>query len=312
MEFERVEFGKTYTSPLTPEEVNHYSRQLVLPQFGVEGQIKLKNTSVLLVGAGGLGCSAAIHLAGSGVGQLTIVDHDRIEASNLHRQILYRSEDVGRYKAEVLVERCSRSNPLSRMAPVALCTALTTENCLELVRNHAVILDCTDNVYARYLLNDACVLRGRALVSASALKFDGQLTVYNHQGSVCRRCLFPDPMALQAQSCDDNGVMGPVPGIMGSLQAMEAIKLASGMAVSFAGVQLHYDSLSGSFYRFKLRPRNPDCPVCGDKPSIRTLDDSHLGTNTCWTRQPNIPQEFALDAESRIVPEGRLQIISMF
>ncbi|OQV11883.1 Adenylyltransferase and sulfurtransferase MOCS3 [Hypsibius exemplaris] len=291
---------ETYKAELSAEEIGRYARQLVLPNFGVKGQLAMRNAKFLVVGAGGLGCSACIHLSGSGAGKLTIVDHDRIEASNLHRQIMYTTADIGRFKAEVLVERCKNSNPLTLYPPEALCVALTTDNCLELVRAHDVILDCTDNVYARYLLNDACVLASRPLVSASALKFDGQLTVYNFRDSVCRRCLFPDPKILQAQSCDDNGVMGPVPGIMGALQAMEAIKVAAGLEVTFAGIKLHYDALTGSFYRIKLRPRNPLCPLCGAASVIRTLSDDHLGTNTCFSRQPEVPGNFLLDQDSRI------------
>ncbi|XP_022799067.1 adenylyltransferase and sulfurtransferase MOCS3-like isoform X2 [Stylophora pistillata] len=221
---------------LTKDEILRYSRQLILPEIGVKGQIKLCNASVLVVGAGGLGCPVAQYLAAAGVGHIGTVDYDTVEISNLHRQVLHTESRVNISKAESIK-----------------------------IQIH------------QYLLNDACILAGKPLVSGSALRFEGQLTVYNHDGGPCYRCLFPKPPPPESVgNCSDNGVLGPVPGVIGTLQALEAIKIIVGTKSSYSQKMLIYDALDGRFLTIKLRPRQSNCAVCGDNPSIRKLMDYEL------------------------------------
>ncbi|XP_067031765.1 adenylyltransferase and sulfurtransferase MOCS3-like isoform X1 [Acropora muricata] len=260
---------------LCNKEILRYSRQLILPEIGVKGQIKLCNTSVLIVGAGGLGCPSAQYLAAAGVGCIGIVDYDTVEVSNLHRQVLHTEDRVNISKAESMKLQLNHLNSSVKCIPY--CTQLSSTNALEIIEKYDVVLDATDNVATRYLLNDACVLAGKPLVSGSALRFEGQLNVYNYENGPCYRCLFPNPPPPESVgNCSDSGVLGPVPGIIGTLQALEAIKIAIGLKSSFCQKMLVYDALDGRFLTIKLRPKQQGCCVCGDNPTINKLQDYEL------------------------------------
>ncbi|KAH9499641.1 Molybdenum cofactor synthesis protein 3 [Bulinus truncatus] len=265
-------FENVLRTKLSNDDISRYSRQLILPEFGVKGQLSLKNTAVLIVGAGGLGCPAAIYLASAGIGKLGVIDYDDVELSNLHRQILHTVDRVGQSKSSSVVHSCSRLNPSCDYVPYHL--QLDSSNALSIIQSYDIVLDATDNVATRYLLNDACVLAQKPLVSGSALKFEGQLTVYHYDGGPCYRCLYPQPPPAEAvTNCSEGGVLGVVPGIIGSLQAMEAIKIATGIGSSFKQRLLLFDALDGTFRTVKLRPRSKNCLVCGETPLISQLID---------------------------------------
>ncbi|KAM6454953.1 adenylyltransferase and sulfurtransferase MOCS3 [Liasis olivaceus] len=256
-------------------DIQRYSRQLVLPELGVRGQLRLSSCAVLIVGCGGLGCPLAQYLAAAGVGRLGLVDHDVVELNNLHRQVLHRESRLGRSKAHSAAAALKELNSAGRYVPYEL--VLSPATALELVRAYDIVADCSDNVPTRYLVNDACVLAGKPLVSASALRLEGQLVVYNFQGGPCYRCLFPKPPPPETvTNCADGGVLGVVPGILGSLQALEVLKIASGMGSSVSRSMLLFDALEGRFRHIKLRPRDPKCDVCGDRPSLTTLQDYEI------------------------------------
>uniref|UniRef100_A0A8C8SBW6 Adenylyltransferase and sulfurtransferase MOCS3 n=1 Tax=Pelusios castaneus TaxID=367368 RepID=A0A8C8SBW6_9SAUR len=253
-------------------EILRYSRQLVLPELGVRGQLRLSGCAVLVVGCGGLGCPLAQYLAAAGIGRLGLVDHDAVETSNLHRQVLHREAGEGLPKALSAAAALRQLNSTVQYVPYPM--ALSPSTALELVRQYDVVADCSDNVPTRYLVSDACVLAGKPLVSASALRLEGQLVVYNYQGGPCYRCLFPKPPSPETvTNCADGGVLGVVPGIMGCIQALEVLKIASGIGSSFSQFMLMFDALEGKFRNIKLRPKKPDCAICGDNPSITSLQD---------------------------------------
>ncbi|XP_003224033.1 adenylyltransferase and sulfurtransferase MOCS3 [Anolis carolinensis] len=263
---------ETEAPTLSRVDIQRYSRQLVLPELRMRGQLRLSACSVLVVGCGGLGCPLAQYLAAAGVGRLGLVDHDVVELSNLHRQVLHRESRLGLSKAESAASALRELN--SSVECEAYTLALNPSNATRLVEAYDIVADCSDNVATRYLVNDACVMAGKPLVSASALKMEGQLVVYNHRGGPCYRCLFPKPPPPETvTNCADGGVLGVVPGILGSLQALEVIKIASGMGTSFDRSMLLFDALEGRFRHIKLRPRNPDCAVCGEHPSVMALQD---------------------------------------
>lgn len=279
----------TTRTTLTGEEVGRYSRQLLMPEIGVPGQLALINSSILIVGAGGLGAPAALYLAAAGIGQLGIVDYDVVELNNLHRQVIHNQERVGMMKSESARITVNSLNALCKCIPYHV--ALTPENAMDIIREYDIVLDCTDNAATRYLLNDACVLSGKPLVSGSALRMEGQLTVYNFDGSPCYRCLFPTPPpAASVTNCGDGGVLGCVPGMIGCLQAMEAMKIAICLAGGnnrhmevCAGKMLLFDGMRTSIRTVKLRQRRTDCVVCGDQPSVRHLIDyeEFCGSRAC-------------------------------
>jgi len=266
-----------YDGRLSKDDISRYSRQLLLSELGVKGQLALRRTSVLIVGCGGLGCPAAIYLAGAGVGRLGLVDHDVVELNNLHRQILHAEAgaEVNMLKAVSAGDFCQKLN--RRVACEVHCVKLSSSNALDIVRQYDIVVDATDNVATRYLLNDACVLSGRPLVSGGALRFEGQLTVYNYQGSPCYRCLYPQPPpAEMVTNCSDAGVLGPVVGVIGSLQAIEVIKIAAGIGCPIAGRLVLHDGLDGTFRCVKVRGRQTNCAVCGESPTITNLIDYEL------------------------------------
>ncbi|NXE51618.1 MOCS3 sulfurtransferase, partial [Casuarius casuarius] len=257
---------------LSAAAILRYSRQLVLPELGVRGQLRLARCSVLVVGCGGLGCPLAQYLAAAGVGRLGLVDHDVVETSNLHRQVLHGEAGRGLPKAVSAAAALRLLNSTVQYVPY--CGALSPRGALELVRQYDVVADCSDNVPTRYLVNDACVLAGKPLVSGSALRLEGQLVVYNYEGGPCYRCLFPTPPPPETvTNCADGGVLGVVPGIMGCIQALEVLKIASGMGSSFGQFMLMFDAREGRFRNIRLRPKRPDCAVCGDNPSVTCLQD---------------------------------------
>ncbi|XP_067631311.1 adenylyltransferase and sulfurtransferase MOCS3 [Eurosta solidaginis] len=258
---------------LTNDEIERFSRQLILPDFGVSAQMKLKNTSFLIVGMGGLGCPAAQYLIAAGSGRLGLVDYDEVDRSNLHRQTLHTEGTIGMAKVESGERALKRINPNCQIDKYK--EMLTSRNAISIIERYDVVLDCTDNVVTRYLLNDACVLSQKPLVSGSALQLDGQLTVYNYGDTCpCYRCLFPVPPPPNAvTNCGDGGVMGAITGIIGSMQALEAIKVATGVGETLAGRLLVFDGKNCVFRNITLRGRRKDCKICSDKPMLTQLID---------------------------------------
>ena len=256
---------------LSREEVQRYSRHLIMPEVGMEGQRKLKAARVLCIGAGGLGAPASMYLAAAGVGTLGLVDFDTVDASNLHRQIIYGTHDVGRRKLEASRDRLADLNPSVKI--VLHEGALTSKNALDVLRDYDVILDGTDNFQTRYLVNDACVLLDKPNAYGSIFRFDGQASVFAVKGGPCYRCLYPEPPPPGlVPSCAEGGVLGVLPGIIGIIQATEAIKLILGAGQPLVGRLLLYDALQMRFRELKLR-RDVECPVCGDNPTIHELID---------------------------------------
>jgi adenylyltransferase/sulfurtransferase len=262
---------------LDAEEVLRYSRQLVMPELGVAGQRRLKAGRVLLVGAGGLGSPAAMYLAAAGIGHLGLVDFDTVDASNLHRQLLYGSSDVGRRKLEAARERLSAVNPHTDVETYE--TRLTSANALEIMRGYDVVVDGTDNFATRYLTNDACVLLGKPNVYGSIFRFEGQASVFAVPGGPCYRCLFrePPPPGL-VPTCAEGGVLGVLPGLVGMIQATEALKLVLGSGEPLVGRLLLVDALTMRFRTLQLRP-DPTCPACGTREITELIDyDEFCGT----------------------------------
>ncbi|XP_073683528.1 adenylyltransferase and sulfurtransferase MOCS3 [Garra rufa] len=257
---------------LNNEDIMRYSRQLLLPELGVKGQVALSNISVLVVGCGGLGCPVAQYLAAAGIGRLGLLDYDVVELSNLHRQLLHTELTQGQPKALSAAQAISRLNSTVQCVPYQL--QLSPENAMQLIQQYDIVADCSDNVPTRYLVNDACVLTGKPLVSASALRMEGQLTVYNYRGGPCYRCLYPTPPPPETvTNCSDGGVLGVVPGIMGCLQALEVLKIASGQGSSFEKQLLMFDGQEGRFRSIRLRPKQTECAVCGETPTVTELQD---------------------------------------
>ncbi len=256
--------------PLSNEEILRYSRHLILPEVGIEGQRKLKAARVLLVGAGGLGAPAALYLAAAGVGTLGIVDFDAVDATNLHRQVLYGTSAVGRPKLTAASERLADLNP--HVALELHEVPLTSANALEIIREYDVIVDGTDNFPTRYLVNDACVLTGRPNAYGSIFRFEGQASVFATETGPCYRCLFrePPPPGL-VPSCAEGGVLGVLPGIVGTIQATEALKLILGVGETLVGRLLLVDALAMRFRTLQLH-KDPACPACGTH-EIRELID---------------------------------------
>jgi sulfur-carrier protein adenylyltransferase/sulfurtransferase len=256
---------------LTPDDFQRYSRHLILPEVGVDGQRKLKAGRVLLIGAGGLGSPAALYLAAAGVGTIGLVDFDAVDVSNLQRQILHGTPDVGRSKLVSAREHLSALNPALDIQTYE--TALSSANALELFRDYDVIVDGTDNFQTRYLVNDACVLTGKPNAYGSIFRFEGQASVFAVKGGPCYRCLYPEPPPPGlVPSCAEGGVLGVLPGVIGTIQATETIKLLLGAETTLVGRLLLYDAWRMRFRELKLR-RDPECPVCGDHPTVKELID---------------------------------------
>ena len=261
---------QTQTQVLTPYQVQRYSRHIIMPQVGSRGQRKLLDAKVLIIGAGGLGSPIAIYLTLAGVGTIGIVDFDTVDVTNLQRQILHQNKDIGRSKAESAYETLKAYNPDVNVNLHE--EPLTSLNAMEIVRDYDIIVNGADNFPARYLVNDAAYLNNKPLVDGSILLFDGQATVYL-PGQGCYRCLFPEPPPPgEVPSCAEAGVLGMLPGLVGSIQAAETVKLILGAGTSLSGRLLLIDALDMDFRTVKIR-RNPACPLCGDNPTISELID---------------------------------------
>jgi molybdopterin/thiamine biosynthesis adenylyltransferase/rhodanese-related sulfurtransferase/molybdopterin converting factor small subunit len=276
--------GVREAAPLTNEEVQRYSRHLIMPEVGMDGQRRLKAGRVLCIGAGGLGSPATLYLAAAGVGRLGIVDFDVVDYSNLQRQIIHGTPDVGRPKLQSARERIGAINPAVEVATYE--TQLTSKNALELFADYDVIVDGTDNFPTRYLVNDACVLLGKPNAYGSIFRFEGQASVFGVKGGPCYRCLYPEPPPPGlVPSCAEGGVLGVLPGVIGTIQATETIKLLLGAGESLVGRFLIYDAWRMRFRELKLR-RDPACPVCGDHPTIRELIDYEQFCGVAPARTP--------------------------
>jgi adenylyltransferase/sulfurtransferase len=255
----------------THEEIRRYGRHLIMPEVGLQGQKKLKAASVLLIGAGGLGSPLALYLSAAGIGRIGIVDFDVVDQSNLQRQILHSTADVGKAKLESARERIQAMNP--NVTVETHSTLLSSENARDIVRNYDVVVDGTDNFPTRYLVNDVCVLERKPNVYGSIFRFEGQASVFYAEEGPCYRCLYsePPPPGL-VPSCAEGGVLGVLPGIIGTIQATETVKLILGVGKPLIGRLLLFDALEMKFRELHLR-KNPSCPICGDHPTIRALID---------------------------------------
>jgi len=270
---------------LSSAELRRYARHLSMPEFGMQGQLKLKAARVLCIGAGGLGSPVAMHLAAAGVGVIGLVDVDVVEESNLQRQLLHGTKDLGRSKIASATERLRDINP--HVEIIGHETRFTGDNAMEIARGYDLIVDGTDNFPTRYLSNDVCVFLRKANVYGSILRFEGQCSVFApHLGGPCYRCLSPQPPAPGlVPSCAEGGVLGVMPGIIGTMQAAEAIKLITGIGTPLIGRLLHFDALTMRFRTFNLE-RDPECPVCGDAPTITSPVDYE---GFCGTREEPVP-----------------------
>jgi sulfur-carrier protein adenylyltransferase/sulfurtransferase len=287
---------------LTNEEVVRYSRHLIMPEVGMEGQLKLKNAKVLLVGSGGLGAPLGLYLAAAGVGRLGIVDFDAVDFTNLQRQVTFGTSDVGRQKLEAARERLSNLNPEIQIDTYE--TRLTSDNALDILRDYDIVADGTDNFPTRYLVNDACVLLGRPNVYGSIFRFEGQASIFGYPGGPCYRCLYPEPPPPGlVPSCAEGGVLGVLPGIIGCIQAMETLKLILGSGDTLVGRLLLFDAMRMRFRELKLR-QNPECPVCGEHRSITKLIDyaefCGIRGEEMETKPLDIPEITAKELKTRL------------
>ncbi|HVM33534.1 MAG TPA: molybdopterin-synthase adenylyltransferase MoeB [bacterium] len=258
-------------SNLNQDQIKRYTRHILLPEVGVEGQKKLLNAKVLVVGAGGLGCPISLYLAAAGVGTIGLVDFDTVDASNLQRQVLFTTEDVGKPKVEAAAKRLQALNPDVTVKTYAV--ALKSDNIMDILKDYDMIIDGTDNFPTRYLTNDAAVLQGKPNVYGSIFRFEGQVTVFKAPEGPCYRCLYPEPPPPgEVPSCAEGGVMGAMVGTVGAIQATEAIKLITGAGKPAIGKFVIYNSLDMNFRTLKLH-KDPNCPVCGKNPTVKALID---------------------------------------
>ena len=256
---------------LTDEQIHRYSRHIILPEVGGKGQKKLLSAKVFLIGAGGLGCPVGYYLAAAGVGTIGIIDNDTIELSNLQRQIAHNTERLGMHKADSAKKTFESLNPDTEV--IAIKERITNDNILDLIKDYDIVVDGSDNFPTRYLVNDACVLSGKPLVSGAILRFEGQLTTIIPGEGHCYRCLFeqPPPPGL-VPSCQEAGVLGALTGVIGGLQAMEVMKLILGKGEPLKNQLLIFNALNTTFRKVKV-PKNAECPVCGENPTIKELQD---------------------------------------
>ena len=289
---------------LAGDEILRYSRHLIIPEVGREGQLRLKRAKVLLVGAGGLGSPVALYLAAAGVGCIGVADFDVVDLSNLQRQVIHTTSDAGRKKLDSAAEAILQLNPgvaVSRHE-----TILSSENALGIIREYDLVVDGSDNFPTRYLVNDACVLLRKPNVYGSVFRFEGQSSVFAYPGGPCYRCLYPEPPSPElVASCAEGGVLGVVPGVIGLVQATEAVKLILGVGEPLAGRLLLFDALAMRFRELKLR-RDAECPVCGDRPTIRELIDYQEFCGAPRTAASEIEMDAAelkakMDGNDRIV-----------
>jgi len=262
--------GKPAAS-LSKEEVMRYSRHLIMPEVGMDGQLKLKQAKVLCIGTGGLGAPLGLYLAAAGVGRIGLVDFDVVDSTNLQRQVLFGTSDVGRPKIEAAADRLRNLNPDIQIDTFE--AHLSSENALDILKDYDIVVDGTDNFPTRYLVNDACVLLGKPNVYGSIFRFEGQITIFGYPDGPCYRCLYPEPPPPGlVPSCAEGGVLGVLPGIVGTIQAAETLKLIIGKGDPLVGRLLLFDALGMKFRELKLR-KNPECPVCGNHPTVTKLID---------------------------------------
>ena len=295
--------GATVTAPpeeatLNKDEILRYSRHLIIPEVGIEGQQKLKAAKVLLVGAGGLGAPLGLYLAAAGVGRIGMVDFDVVDFTNLQRQVIHSTADVGRKKLDSAAEKMQGINPHLKIVKHEV--ALSSENALDILKDYDLVVDGTDNFPTRYLVNDACVLLGKPNVYGSIFRFEGQATVFAYEGGPCYRCLYPEPPPPGlVPSCAEGGVLGILPGTIGLIQATETVKLILGIGEPLVGRLLLYDALGMRFRELKLR-KNAECPACGQHRTITKLIDYH---QFC-----GVPQPGAAAPQEAPVNEGEIEV----
>jgi molybdopterin/thiamine biosynthesis adenylyltransferase/rhodanese-related sulfurtransferase/molybdopterin converting factor small subunit len=293
--------GSTTAAPpeeatLSKDEILRYSRHLIIPEVGIEGQQKLKAAKVLLIGAGGLGAPLGLYLAAAGVGKLGLVDFDVVDFTNLQRQVIHSTQDVGRKKLDSAAEKMKAINPHVEIVKHEV--ALTSENALDILKDYDIVVDGTDNLPTRYLVNDACVLLGKPNVYGSIFRFEGQATVFAYEGGPCYRCLYPEPPPPGlVPSCAEGGVLGILPGTIGLIQATETVKLILGIGEPLVGRLLLYDALGMHFRELKLR-KNPECPMCGEHRTITKLID--------YQQFCGVPQQPAV--EEKKVNAGEIEV----
>lgn len=298
----------SYAGSLNQDEINRYRRQMIMPDFGPEKQMRLKKSSAIIIGAGGLGCPVAVYLAAGGFGRLGLVDDDVVEASNLHRQILHNIHKIGELKVESIKQAVLDINPNVQvdLHPVKM----RRDNAVRLIQDYDMVIDATDNLLTRYMISDACVVAKKPLISGAALGMDGQMTVYNYdKDTPCFRCLFPKPPPSAAVgSCSENGVLGVVPGVIGVQQAMEAVKIGSGLGPSHAGKMLLFDGQLGRIRQVTLSKRRANCEACGPESNLgpQLVDYESFCKVGCATEQ-SAPQILA--PEERITPEHYCEIL---
>jgi len=292
---------------LTNSELRRYSRHLILPEIGLEGQKKIRGTSVLCIGAGGLGSPIAMYLSAAGIGKLGIVDFDAVEFSNLQRQILHTTADVGRPKTQSARETIQGLNPEVEVALHEV--RLTSANALEIIKNYDIVVDGTDNFPTRYLTNDACVLLKKPNVYGSIFRFDGQASVFApHLGGPCYRCLYPEPPPPGlVPSCAEGGVLGVLPGMIGIIQATEILKLVTGIGTTLLNRLLLFDALAMKFRELKLRS-DPQCPICGENPSIKQLIDYEQFCGYSPKNETMSPDEVSVQDMKRALDDPKLGI----
>ncbi len=298
---------------LSNEEIARYSRHLIMPEVGMQGQRRLKAASVLMIGTGGLGAPVGMYLAAAGVGRIGVVDFDVVEESNLQRQIIHGTKDLGRRKIESARDRLRDINPHIEIETHE--TRLTSQNALRLFKNYDIVVDGTDNFPTRYLVNDACVLSGKPNVYGSIFRFEGQASVFWAERGACYRCLYPEPPPPGlVPSCAEGGVLGVLPGIVGAIQANETIKLILGVEGSLINRLLLFDALQMKFREFKLR-KDPKCPVCGEQPTVKELIDYEEFCGIVPQPQPvtaeTLEEITATELHERLTRGDKLQIIDV-
>ncbi|HEY2118757.1 MAG TPA: molybdopterin-synthase adenylyltransferase MoeB [Candidatus Acidoferrum sp.] len=294
--------GHVPAASLTNEEILRYSRHLIMPEVGMDGQLKLKGAKVLLIGTGGLGAPLGLYLTAAGVGKIGLVDFDIVDFTNLQRQVTFGTSDVGKPKTEAAKARLTNLNPDVEITTYE--TKLTSENALEIFKDYDVIVDGTDNFPTRYLVNDACILLGKPNVYGSIFRFEGQCTVFGMPDGPCYRCLYPEPPPPGlVPSCAEGGVLGVLPGIIGSLQAMETIKLLIERGESLVGRLLLFDALALKFRELKLR-KNPHCPMCSPHRKIHQLIDYYEFCGVRGEEEPevdlHVPEITATELKQRM------------
>jgi sulfur-carrier protein adenylyltransferase/sulfurtransferase len=288
---------------LSKDEIMRYSRHLIMPEVGMEGQLKLKQAKVLCIGTGGLGAPLGLYLAAAGVGRIGLVDFDSVDLTNLQRQILFDTNDIGRPKIEAATNRLRNLNPEIQIDNFE--TRLTSENALDILKDYDIVVDGTDNFPTRYLVNDACVILGKPNVYGSIFRFEGQITIFGYPGGPCYRCLYPEPPPPGlVPSCAEGGVLGVLPGIVGAIQAAETLKLIIGTGEPLVGRLLLFDALAMRFRELKLR-KNPECPVCGEHRTIKKLIDyaefcGIRGEESAGPAQTAVPEITPRELKSRL------------